>query len=161
MAPTIIVAQGEDTGEVARKLLALADHQNQVSMRTDLDRPAFVVPDHVYDRFTGKGGKRDDAERRLNQQEPGTPVPDGDELPESAVNVEPGTGDVDSTIVGDDMPAAAVNAEPPANGDDGSQDTTDGEGDSGEQQEDKPKTPRKRAPRAAKKAAASAAGTSE
>lgn len=120
MAPTIIVGDDENAGDVARELLDAADHQRDVRVRTDLARPAFEVPDELYKRHVGRKTRSDD-EQRVNSVEGelggDDQAPTGDELPAAAQNVEPGTGDVGGDIEGDDLPAAAQNVEPPSNGD--------------------------------------------
>lgn len=127
---TIIVGDDESAGDVAAKLLELAENQRQVRVRTDLGRPAFDVPDAVYKRYAGRG-KRSEAERRVNavdemvaaDDEQTAIVPSGD-LPASAVNTDPHAGaaaelaELANPPAGDELPASAVNAEPPSNGDD-------------------------------------------
>lgn len=167
MAPTVIVGDDENAGDVAARLLELADHQSDVQVRTDMRGPAFDVPDDVYDQYIGKGkadGRPDD-ERRANavarQQAAQTKRDDldgplvSDELPDLAKVAEPGDGDDLRTIEGDDLPDAAKVTEPPSNGDapdDGSGFDPDdqGDGDQGDEPDPEPDTkpkPRKRAPR--------------
>jgi hypothetical protein len=167
MAPTVIVGDDENAGDVAARLLDLADHQRDVKVRTDTRGPAFDVPDDVYLRYIGKGDRADDEQRvnaiaRQQDEQAGRDDLDGplvsDELPALAVNADP----MDNTdgfgeIEGDDLPEAARVVEPPSNGDapnDGSGFTPDddGDGDQGDEPEveDKPKPkPRKRTPRKA------------
>lgn len=143
MAPTIMVGDGENAGDVAARLLSLADNQRHVKVRTDLARPAFDVPDELYEKFVKDAGDRPDDEQRLNDQPPGgdpTGI-EGDELPGEATNAEPGEGDITAPVEGDDLPAEATNAEPPSNGD-----TNDHDDDEAEE----PPAPKKRT-RAAKK----------
>ncbi len=125
MAPTIIVGDDESAGDVAGKLLRLADHQRDVQVRTDLPSPAFEVPDAVYEKYTGRT-RRPEAERRVNAvdrmvADADTPdaVTSDDELPDAARMADP--ADVDPDAAGavtsdDDLPREAVNVDPPANG---------------------------------------------
>ena len=160
MAPTIIVGDDESAGDVAARLLDLADHQRQVKVRTDLPGAAFEVPDSVYDQYVGKS-KRSDDERRTNafakrqaDDDTGRVVTSDDELPPEVLNADPDSIDPEQvgTITSDDeLPAGARNIDPPANGD---------QGDSGDQPpaDDQP-APRKRTSRARKTAAARATGS--
>lgn len=158
MAPTIIVGDDENAGDVAAALLDAADNQRQVRVRTDLNRPAFEVPDELYKRHVGRKARSDD-EQRVNSVEgelgdDADPI-EGDELPDAARNVEPGTGEITGPIEGDELPAEARNVEPPSNGDA----PNDGEP---EPEAEAPK-PRKRATssRRATKSTPAAAGSGE
>lgn len=124
MAPTIIVGDDESAGDVAARLLELADNQRQVRVRTDLPRPAFEVPDALYRKYGGRG-KRSDAERRVNavdkmvaDDDATTTVTSDDDLPDGAGNVDPDdVDDVGGPITSDDeLPEVARNIDPPANG---------------------------------------------
>ena len=157
MAPTIIVGDDENAGDVAAALLAAADNQRQVKVRTDLARPAFDVPDELYKKHVGRKTRSDD-EQRINSaaEVPGDDETiEGDELPDGARNAEPGTGEITGEIEGDELPEAARNVEPPSNGDQGDPDP--------EPEVEAPK-PRKRASTrrtAAKSTPAAAAGAGE
>lgn len=167
MAPTIIVGDDENAGDVAARLLDLADRQRDVRTRTDLSSPAFEVPEAVYDKYVGRA-KRSDEERRTNQQatmqaeaDAPTVVTSDDELPEAARVADPAdVGDkVAGQIEGDELPDSAKVVDPPSNGDA----PDSGDGDQVEEQP-KPKPARKRAPRkatAAKKTTPAAAGSGE
>lgn len=151
MAPTIIVGDDESAGDVAAQLLKLADRERDVKTRTDLSRPAFTVPDELYDRYTN--GDRSETERRVNAVEElsaaddaDTQVTTEDEIPASAVNADPrDVAGVGAPIEGDDIPAGAVNADPPGTAP--ADQTNPGQDDAG--QDDQPAkkaAPRKRAP---------------
>jgi len=166
---TIIVGEDEQPGDVAAKLLDLADHQRDVQVRTDLARPAFDVPEALYAKYAGRG-KRSDDERLVNQRaqqqadaDAGERI-DGDELPDSARVVEPGEGDdLSARIVSDELPASAQVVEPPSNGDAPDDGTgNDDQADDPEPQAEAPK-PRKRASRAkaTKSTAPAASGSGE
>lgn len=160
MAPTIIVGDDENAGDVAAALLAAADNQRQVKVRTDLARPAFDVPDELYKKHVGRRTRSDD-EQRINSvaEVPGDDETiEGDELPPAAQNAEPGTGEIAGDIEGDELPDAARNVEPPSNGDQGDGD----QGDQGDAEPEAPK-PRKRTStrRATKSTPAAAAGAGE
>lgn len=166
MAPTIIVGDDENAGDVAGELLAAADNQRQVRVRTDLPRPAFEVPDDLYKKYVGSRTRPDD-EQRVNAVDE-LPADDeplvSDDLPDAARNVEPGTGDVDQLagdLVSEELPDAARNVEPPSNGDapDDGSGNPDPDADADVEAEQAPK-PRKRAPsrRAATKSTPAAAG---
>lgn len=159
MAPTIIVGDDESAGDVAAKLLELADHQRQVKVRTDLTGAAFDVPDHVYARYVGRG-KRPDAEVRENafakaQADADAPVTvtSDDDTPAEALNVDPDTVEVEPVSSDDTPPREAINVEPPSNGVD------QGDGDP-PAATDQPAAPKKRA-RARKAAAPRAAGSAK
>jgi hypothetical protein len=170
MTSTIIVGEDEQPGDVAAKLLGLADRQQDVQVRTDLARPAFDVPDELYKRYAGRG-KRSDDERRVNQQaqqQADADAPEqlnGDELPDTARVVEPGDGDDLSEIVDDGLPDSAKVVEPPSNGDapdDGTGNDEQGDEPDPEPEPEAPK-PRKRASRAkaTKSTAPAASGSGE
>jgi hypothetical protein len=167
MTSTIIVGEDEQPGDVAAKLLGLADRQQDVQVRTDLARPAFDVPDELYKRYAGRG-KRSDDERLVNQraqQQADADAPEqltGDDLPDTARVVEPGDGDDLSKIVDDGLPDSAKVVEPPSNGDA----PDDGSGNDDQADEPEPKEapkPRKRASRAkaTKSTAPAASGSGE
>jgi hypothetical protein len=162
MAPTIIVGDDENAGDVARELLAAADNQRDVRVRTDLRSPAFEVPESLYKSHVGRR-KRGDDEQRINavEGELGDDAPpiEGDELPDSALVVEPGTGDLGGEIVGDELPESARVVEPPSNGD---APNSGDAGDQADEPEPAPK-PRKRATssRRATKSTPAAAGSGE
>lgn len=153
MTSTIIVGEDEQPGDVAAKLLDLADRQQDVQVRTDLARPAFDVPEALYAKYAGRD-KRSDDERLVNQraqQQADADAPDlieGDELPDSARVVEPGEGDDLSEIVDDGLPDSARVVEPPSNGD--APDDGTGNDDQADDPEPQAETtkPRKRASRA-------------
>ena len=168
MAPTIIVGDDENAGDVAGELLKLADNQRQVRVRTDLSSAAFEVPDAVYKKYVGRRSRSDeeqrvnavdDQQRKIDAGDPDAIV--GDELPDSAKVAEPGDGDDLTKIVGDELPDSAKIVEPPSNGDAGGADADDPE------TPNDPETPkpRKRASRsrarAAKSTPAGAAGGAE
>jgi hypothetical protein len=163
MAPTVIVGEDENAGDVARELLDHADNQRQVKVRTDLPSAAFEVPDDVYAKYVGRR-KRPDDERRVNQvaeqvRAAGAEdeIEQGDELPDSAKVVEPGDGD-DLTRIedGDELPREATNVEPPSNG----EAPNDGSGlDQDDEPEPAPK-PRKRAASTRSRTSKSRAGAS-
>jgi hypothetical protein len=176
MAPTIIVGDDENAGDVAARLLELADHQRQVKTRTDGPKMAFEVTDAIYEKYTAKGGERSTDEQRANSvqrmiEQQGADDPDtitsDDELPALAISNDPyldgDLANIDDPIEGDELPDAARNIDPPANGsapDDGSGNDPNADDDD---QADKPAPkPRKRAARKATKAAAPApAGSGE
>lgn len=155
----IIVGADESAGDVAARLLELADHQNDVQTRTDGPGMSFEVPEKVYQAYTAKGGDRPEPEQRANSvqrmlSQQGADDPDAirsdDELPEGARIAEPGTGadDIAGEIVADELPDSAVVVDPPGNGD------APDAGDQGDEPEpesepDKP-APRKRTSRARK-----------
>jgi hypothetical protein len=163
MAPTIIVGDDESAGDVAAKLLELADNQRQVKVRTDLTGAAYEVPDHVYAKYVGRR-KRPDAEVRENafaqrQAEADAPVSvtSDDATPDGAVNVDPDDVEVEPVSSDDVPPREAINVEPPSNGvDQGDQ----GDGDP-PAATDQPAAPKKRASRARKAAAPRAAGSAK
>lgn len=154
---TIIVGDDESAGDVAAKLLELADNQRHVRVRTDLSSPAFDVPDDLYRKYTGRR-KRSEAEQRVNAVDrmvaaddaAGAIEPSG-EIPAGALNTDPHAAELAELAgptEGDKLPAAATNTEPPSNGD-----------DQGEQPEPAPR-PRKRTP-AKKSAPPAASGSGE
>lgn len=185
MAPTIIVGDDEDAGDVAARLLDLADNQRQVKVRTDLPSAAYDVDDKTYKAYVGRHTRSDD-ELRVNSVQDAADADDAegaittdDEVPDAARNIDP--SDVEQSEVGgpvrsdDELPDLAVNALPPSNGDaPNSGDTgTATDGDAGNQLNSDPDArtdgtatepeqkaqPRKRAPRKAAKSTAPAAGS--
>jgi hypothetical protein len=156
MAPTIIVGDDENAGDVARELLDAAEHPRHVRVRTDLARPAFDVPDELYKRHVGRRTRSDDEQRINSVADVGgdDQAIEGDELPPAAQVVDPGTGDVAGDITGDELPAAAQVVEPPSNG----------EPEPAPEAEAEAPKPRKRAStsrRATKSTPAAAAGAGE
>jgi hypothetical protein len=126
MAPTIIVGDGEDAGDVARRLLDAADSTRTVRVRTDLGPAAYDVDDVTYERFTRSAGDRPDGEARANSVQRVSDAADAegritsdDELPDTARVADPGAGfdDIAGPLVGDELPREAINVDPPANGD--------------------------------------------
>ena len=177
MAPTIIVGDDENAGDVAARLLELADHQRQVKTRTDGPKMAFEVTDEVYEKYTKGGAERSTDEERANAvqrmiEQQGADDPDAitsdDELPDLAKSNDPyldgDLSEIDQPIEGDELPDAARNIDPPANGsapDDGSGNDPDADAEDNDDDDQaetpKPKPARKRAARKATKAAAPAA----